>query len=415
MTNLSQDAKRLSIYIGESDRWRGKQLYVAILETLKTEGLAGASVFRGVAGFGAHSRIHTAAILRLSEDLPLCIQVVDSPEKIERAIEIIAPMVKEGLITLDDVKVIRYTHRYLNPLPVERLVSEIMTREVVTITPDATIADAWQKMLDTLIKAMPVVDESGGVVGMLTDEDLLERAGVQERLSVAEKLDAQTLQAELGELRKTSRKVEDVMTRPAITVRAQDSLGVAARRMAKNAIKRLPVVDETGRLVGVLSRADILQLVTGKETGKMSPPPGAAKSLQDVMSPRFPVVRYNEGLAAIVDKIVECGCHRVLVVDFLGKAIGLISDSDVVARIQPEQRSGVLAALFRRAEVPESDVTAEKLMSPKVLTAGAETTLVEAAKIMMASGRKWLVVVDENERPLGLVDRHILLRSMIGQ
>jgi len=113
--SISKNAKRICIYIGESDRWRGKPLYAAILETLKTNGAAGATVTRGVAGFGAHSRIHTAAILRLSEDLPLRIEVIDSPEKVSKALDAITPMVREGLITLEDVQVVRYTHRYLNP------------------------------------------------------------------------------------------------------------------------------------------------------------------------------------------------------------------------------------------------------------------------------------------------------------
>ena len=68
-------------------------------------------VLRGVAGFGAHSRIHTAAILRLSQDLPLVIEVIDSPESIARALDMLTPMVREGLITLDEVQVIKYTHR----------------------------------------------------------------------------------------------------------------------------------------------------------------------------------------------------------------------------------------------------------------------------------------------------------------
>ena len=195
---LNEDAQRLAIYIGESDRWRGKPLYAAILETLKKEKIAGATVVRGVAGFGAHSHIHTAAILRLSEDLPLIIHAIDTPEKIEKAIELVSPMVSEGLVTVEDVRVVRYTHRYLNPLPADRLVEEVMTREVETLSPGMSVAEAWQKMLDTLIKAMPVVDETGQVLGMLTDEDLLERAGVQQRLSVAERLDEQLLAEEIA-------------------------------------------------------------------------------------------------------------------------------------------------------------------------------------------------------------------------
>ncbi len=409
---LSQKAQLLSIYIGEGDRWRGKQLYIAIIELLKAEKLAGATVIRGVAGFGAHSHIHTAAILRLSEDLPLCIQVVDTPEKIAHAIDLVSPMVSEGLVTVENVQVVRYTHRYLNPLPADRLVEEVMTCEVVTLDPENSVAEAWQKMFDTLLKALPVVDKTGAVVGMLTDEDLLEKAGVPQRLSVAQKLDSALLGEAAARFQHSPLTVANVMSKPAITVRARDSLGMAAARMAKEGIKRLPVLGEDGKIVGMLSRVDILRLVTEKAAKKLTAPLGAAKNVRDVMSTTIPAVSYDDDLAAIVDAFLENGSHRLIVTDANGKAIGLISDSDVVSRIQPEHQRGVLEALLGRASAPPSDVTAGKLMSPGVLTAKPETPLVEAVKIMMSPKRKWLVVVDENEQPLGLVDRHMLLRAL---
>ena len=131
-TKLSEDAQLLTIFIGESDKWRGRPLYSAIIDLLRAEGIAGATVVRGVAGFGAHSHIHTASILRLSEDLPLCIQVVDKPDRITYAIDLVSPMVREGLVTVEDIHVVKYTHRYLNPLPVDKYVEEVMTREVMT-------------------------------------------------------------------------------------------------------------------------------------------------------------------------------------------------------------------------------------------------------------------------------------------
>ena len=411
-TKLSQDAQLLSIYIGESDRWRGKQLYVAILELLKAEKLAGATVIRGVAGFGAHSQIHTAAILRLSEDLPLCIQVVDTPEKVAHAVDLVSPMVREGLVTVQNIQVMRYTQRYLNPLPADRLVAEVMTTEVVTLSPEDSVAEAWQKMFDTLLKALPVVDSSGAVVGMLTDEDLLEKAGIPQRLSVAQKLDPLVLGEASARFLHSALTVADVMSRPAITARAQDSLGLAAARMAKKGIKRLPVVDEHGKLAGVLSRVDILRLVAEKAAKKVTAPLGAARNVRDVMSASIPSVRFDDDLTAIVEALLENGSHRLIVTDVVGKAIGLISDSDVVARIQPEHQRGVLAALLGRGSAPISAVTAEQLMSPGVLSARPETPLLEAARLMMSPKRKWLVVVDENDHPLGLVDRQILLMAM---
>lgn len=103
--------KWLRVYIGETDRWHGKPLFQAIVEMLRREGIAGATVLRGIEGFGAHSRIHTARILRLSEDLPLVIDVVDTAERIERVLPLLDDMVDEGLITVIDVDIVKYRHR----------------------------------------------------------------------------------------------------------------------------------------------------------------------------------------------------------------------------------------------------------------------------------------------------------------
>ena len=191
-TSMSGSAKRLRIYIGDSDQWRGKPLYAVLLEHLKKEGLAGATVYRGVAGFGAHSRIHTASILDLSTDLPLVIEVIDTPEKIARAVETVSPMVREGLMTVEGVEVVAYTHRFLRPLPADRPVRQIMTPDPLAVRQDEAVLAAWEKMLRQNIKALPVVDRDGRVVGLLTHADVMERAGLNARLAVAQRLDEET-------------------------------------------------------------------------------------------------------------------------------------------------------------------------------------------------------------------------------
>ncbi len=410
---IEKNAKRICIYIGESDRWRGKSLSAAILETLKSNGIAGATVTRGVAGFGAHSRIHTATIVRLSEDLPLRIEVIDSHEKVAKALDIITPMVREGLITLEDVQVVRYTHRYLNPLPADKPIAEIMRRDVITLKPEMTIAQAWERMLEHFIKAMPVVDEDQHVLGMLTDEDLMNRAGLLTHLSVARRLDETTLDEQLRLLRTSTRKVEDVMTKPAIVAHVGESLGDAATRMANREIKRLPVLDDSGKMVGVVSRVDILRQVMAIETKKpkVQIPAGASLMVQQVMYPEVPVVQIDSDLAVIVAALVESGLRRLIVVDDERRPIGLIGDTDVVSRIQPHERRGVLRAL-RGSPAPASDVTAQELMSPDVLTANIDTPLIEAARQMLSQHRKWLVIVDHEGKTLGLVDRQILLKAL---
>ena len=100
--------KLLRIYVGESDTWHGKPLYQAIVERVRAEGLAGATVIRGIEGFGADSRIHTSRILRLSEDLPVLIEIADTAERIDRIVPLLDEMVTEGLVTVENVEIIAY-------------------------------------------------------------------------------------------------------------------------------------------------------------------------------------------------------------------------------------------------------------------------------------------------------------------
>lgn len=98
----------LRVFIGESDRWHSKPLYEAIVLAAREAHLAGATVLRGPMGFGKHSRLHTAKILRLSEDLPIVIEIVDSADKINAFLPTIDQMVGEGLVTLEEVRVFKY-------------------------------------------------------------------------------------------------------------------------------------------------------------------------------------------------------------------------------------------------------------------------------------------------------------------
>lgn len=101
----------LRIFLGESDRWHGRPLYEALVLRARELGLAGATVLRGPMGFGATSRVHTAKLLRLSEDLPMVVEVVDAPDKIELFLEEIDPMMQGGLVTIENVRVLRYSPR----------------------------------------------------------------------------------------------------------------------------------------------------------------------------------------------------------------------------------------------------------------------------------------------------------------
>jgi uncharacterized protein len=105
---LEGDGLLVRIFIGEQDRWHGKPLYEAIVARARESGLAGTTVLRGLMGFGAKSRVHTAKILRLSEDLPILIEIVDTEEKVRSILPLLDEMVGDGMVTLEKVQVIAY-------------------------------------------------------------------------------------------------------------------------------------------------------------------------------------------------------------------------------------------------------------------------------------------------------------------
>ncbi|MGE4298685.1 MAG: DUF190 domain-containing protein [Desulfovibrionaceae bacterium] len=108
--HIPQQAVRLRIFTGESDKFEGRLLYKVVVEEARQQGLAGATVLRGLMGYGANSRVHASTILRLSEDLPLIIEIVDAPGKIEKFLAFLDQRLVEGLVTVEPVEVRFYRH-----------------------------------------------------------------------------------------------------------------------------------------------------------------------------------------------------------------------------------------------------------------------------------------------------------------
>lgn len=105
---IPAEGKLLRIFIGEADQWEGRPLYEVLIQLARKEGMAGATALKGFMGFGCKSHLHTAKLLRLSEDLPVIIEMVDSEEKINRFLPRLDPMVREGLVTVEKANVVMY-------------------------------------------------------------------------------------------------------------------------------------------------------------------------------------------------------------------------------------------------------------------------------------------------------------------
>jgi PII-like signaling protein len=110
MVKLPEEGQLLRIFVGESDKLEGRPLYEKIVLKARELNLAGATVVRGIMGYGAESRVHTAKLLELSEDLPIVVEIVDTPENITKLMPFLDEHVTEGLVTLEKIRVIKYRH-----------------------------------------------------------------------------------------------------------------------------------------------------------------------------------------------------------------------------------------------------------------------------------------------------------------
>jgi CBS domain-containing protein len=415
--NIVGLGQRVRIYTGEAAQWQWKPLFLAVLEFLRAEGAAGATVTRGVAGFGANSRIHTATILRLSEDLPIVIDWIDTPQRVERLLPQICAMVSEGLVTVENVRIAQYSHRPIRvDIPEHLRVVDVMNPHVMQVRPESSLKDLVGLLIGRDYRAVPVVDEADRLVGIITNSDLVERGGLAMRLELLSTASRDTIQRELEALTTNGRTAADVMTRDVITAQPDMSVLEAARRMAQQRLKRLPVVDASGHLLGIVSRVDLLRTVAQGYPAPEQPsePHRPARLVADVVRRDVPAVSLHAPLSEVLDAIVSTRLNRAVVLDEQGHVAGVVTDAEVVRRLG--EHPGIITSLMRRAAaVPTTDqVKAADLMIVDVITTRPEVPIEVAMREMLAQRRKILPVVDAQGRLIGIVDRFDLLQAIAG-
>jgi PII-like signaling protein len=180
---IEGDAQLLRVFVGESDRWEGRPLYEAIVRAAREHGLAGATALRGIEGFGASSRIHTVKILRLSEDLPIVVEIVDRPERIAAFLPVIDEMVSEGMVTTEKVHIFMYRHdsapeqrsddelqldtsEYAPPAaaPMETLQMTDRAREIIAAARESA-AESHRVYVDSVDVLLAMLCEVKGIAG----------------------------------------------------------------------------------------------------------------------------------------------------------------------------------------------------------------------------------------------------------
>jgi CBS-domain-containing membrane protein len=403
---------RVQVFCGETEQVGHVPRYQALMEYLRKEGAAGATVVRGIAGFGANSRIKNANILRLSLDLPVVLTWIDDPGRVERLLSAVRELAGSGIVTVEEVEIASYGRRSVEQLRFDLPVLDVMTREAVSVPADAPIRTAVELLIDREFRALPVVDRDRRVVGVVSSGDLVTRGGLGARLELLSAMSDTARRRFLDHL--SARRIADVMTADPSTVQTSDTLAGATRLMAERKIKRLPVVDEEGRLAGILARSDVLRAVAEtfpRELAEAVEHRGA-RTVGELMRTDAPVVNARVDLAGLLDAVASTRLNRAVVVDDENRVLGVVSDADVLRSVEPSGSGGVLGALMRTTPRPAGGGTiAAEHMGRPALAVSKETTIAEAARQMTESRQKVLCVVDDERRLLGIVDRADLLAA----
>jgi len=423
--DLSGNAQQVWIFLGESDQWHGRPLSLALLELLKRNGIAGGTVLRGIAGYGAHSFIHTASLVELSSDLPIVVTFVDRPDRIARVMPDILEMVREGLITTTPVEVIKYTSRAIGPFPAHLTVADVMTRQVVSVRPDTPVAGIVALLIDRALRSAPVVDAENRVIGIITDGDLLTRGATELPLALQRELSLAERAATIETLAAHPHTAADLMTPDPVTLPETTPLTEAAAVMADRGLKRIPVVDAQQRLVGMVSRSDLLATVAeGLRQRPATPirqPDGAPKTVGEIMITDVPTVQPDTPLAETLDRLLETDKRRVIVVDGERRVVGIITDGDVMRRAAKRVRPGALRALAAwfgggarppGLEVAAEGRTAADVMTSPVVTLPTNAPIADAVRLMMAHKIKRIPIIDADGRLVGMVGRAGVLAAL---
>ncbi|MCL5942003.1 MAG: DUF190 domain-containing protein [Actinobacteria bacterium] len=409
----------IEIFVRESERRHGTPLAEAIVKLVRDKHIAARClVSKGIAGAYENGDIASSHVLDLSSDLPLKIEIILPAAELDRILPDLQEMVRDGIVAVEDMRVVVHrTHKRL--LPRGLRVRDAMTPGPASVNESVPLAEVLRLLLQNEFNGVPVVDRDQRVVGIITQGDLVGRAGLPLRPG---------LLAGLGELSAEvpfpgkERPAGEVMSRPVVTISADEPLERAVDLILKKGLKRLPVITGDQRLVGMLSRIDVLEAIahhaprwrrfSAQEVAVSGEVRVGDASLHDI-----PRVAPDTPVSEVLDLIAN-EAQRVVVVDGEGHLVGVISDGDLFELLRRKRASSAdlrrwlglgRGERLRAAQADLEDLRAREVMEADPVCIEESALLEDAAVLMTRHKLKRLPVVDAERRYVGMLTREALL------
>jgi len=419
----------IEIFTSEEARWQGRPVWDTIVDHVRRSSIAARCIVsRGFAGCYENGEVASSNIEILSFNMPLKIEVILPSAELDTVLPGIEEMVTDGIVVVEDMDI--HLHRTQKRLiPRQLRVKDAMTPSPQTASEGTPVSDVIRLLLSSGFNSVPVVDLVGHPIGIITQGDLISRAGMPVRLGLIGQLEEHQVEEFLDTV--SHKTAGEIMTKPVITVNEDKRLGEAVDIMLKHQLKRLPVVNSQGEIVGVITRSDVFHIIT-RET----PDWEAIKAqnvlvdnitiVRDIMRRDTHTVRPDTPVEEVVRLIDDSDIQRVAVVDSEGRFLGLISDADLLGLFS-EHRAGLWDYLIRKLPFTELARKHEELieqtqarkaadvMKTDLETVREDTRIEDAIRIMSEHSIKRLPVIDENGVFKGLVSRDSVLRAGVKQ
>jgi CBS domain-containing protein len=421
--------KAIEIFTSEEATCGNRSLPEAVIAYIRDLKIAArCTVTRGIAGCYESGEIATSRMEILSFNMPIRIYILLPEAQLETALKGLDAMITEGIVILHDLNVVSYRAQKAF-LPRGLRVRDVMTPNPRRVFRESPLSEAARLLLSSVFSGLPVVDSKGRPVGVITQGDLIQKGGMPLRLGLLAESDNHRLEAVFKKL--AEKTAGDVMTTPAVTVREGQMLSEAVDLMLSNSLKRLPVVDDSGHLTGMLSRLDVFRTVMRetpdwKTFRAQNIQVDYLKKVGDVLRRDTHTVSPDTSLEEVIRTIDRNDIQRVAVVDAEGKLAGLISDRDLLSYFKPEHEGiwGVFSKV-KKALKPETiptsfqkhlaETKAGAIMNTHLTTVDEDMLLEDAMAIMTEKALKRLPVVDKNGRFKGMISRDSLLRTGFGE
>jgi CBS domain-containing protein len=347
----------------------------------------------------------------------------------DRLLPKIEEMVTDGIVAVHDLNVVSHkTQRAF--IPRHTRVRDVMTPSPKKVTTSTPLSEVVRLLLSSVFTGIPVVDEENRPVGIISQTDLIYKAGLPMRLGLLAESNGDKMEALLESL--SHKKADEAMTRPAVAIEEDRPVTEAVDLMLKKQVKRLPVVDAHGRLVGMLSRIDIFRIIMKEAPDwnafrERNIVVGNLRLVSDIMRRDSHTVRPDASVEEVMRIIDSNDIQRVTVVDQEGRFLGLISDRDLLVAFSPEQHEGIWDYFVSKIPFTERERkhrelrdhlrarTAAEVMNTNIVTVHEDSTIDEAIRLMTERTLKRLPVIDSEGAFKGMISRDSILRTGFGQ